>query len=300
MGILKLIYHYPTQLEKISIGGGRFFRTHLSEIKLDQAPLIWKFLRTPHCQVGERFVPTTGLMGFGQKKRNPINYLELLAVFHGLRCFASHLDNSNVLLRVDNSAALSYINRMGSIKFPYLSDLTKRIWSWCAERDLFIYASYIPSAQNFEADAESRVISVETEWSLDQSYFDKIDANFGHFDIDLFATSNNAKCPCFVSWFPDPLALSVDAFSLDWGGIYFYAFPPFILILRVLRKIISDKASGVVVVPWWPTQPWFPLFNRLIVQGPVLFEPDIKMLIPFQEDTSSVEQDFPGSRSLIR
>jgi len=212
-----------------------------------------------------------------EEKSNHINYLELLAVFHGLRCFASHLDNSNVLLRVDNSTALSYINRMGSIKFPHLSDLAKKIWSWCAERDLFIYASYIPSAQNFEADAESRVILVETEWSLDQSYFDKIDASFGHFDIDLFATSNNAKCPCFVSWFPDPLALSMDAFSLDWGKIYFYAFPPFILILRVLQKIISDRASGVVVSLGGQLSPGS-LFNRLVVQGPILFESDIKML----------------------
>jgi len=100
-----------------------------------------------------------------EEKPNHINYLELLAVFHGLRCFASDFENmSNILLRVDNSTALSYINCMGSIKFPHLSDLARKIWSWCAEQNLFIYASYIPSAQNFVADAESRVVS---EWSLD-------------------------------------------------------------------------------------------------------------------------------------
>lgn len=219
-----------------------------------------------------------------EDKRNHINYLELLAVFHALRCFAAHSKNCDILLRVDNSTALAYINRMGSIKFPHLSNLTREIWSWCTERDIFIYASYIPSTQNVEADAESRVVSMETEWSLEQSYFDIINTELGPFDIDLFASSINTKCPCFVSWLPDPLAAFVNAFSLDWSIYYFYAFPPFALILRVLRKIISDRAEGVVVVPWWSSQPWFPLFNRLVVQGPILFEPNIKMLSsPFRE-----------------
>jgi len=217
-------------------------------------------------------------------KQHHINYLELLAAFHALRCFASHLTDSNILFKVDNSTALFYINRMGSIKFPVLSNLAREVWKWCAERNIFIYASYIPSSQNIDADAESRVISEDTEWSLDQSYFDKIAACFGRFDIDLFATSINSKCHRFVSWIPDPLAYSVDAFSLDWSKYYFYAFPLFILILRVLRKIIDDKAEGVVVIPWWPAQPWFPLFNRLVIDQPIQFDPDINMLSsPFRE-----------------
>jgi len=185
-----------------------------------------------------------------EEKHYHINYLELLAIFHALRCFASQMRGSEILLRVDNSTALSYVNRMVFIKFPTLSNLARKIWDWCAERDIFIYAAYIPSAQNIEADAESRVVSEETEWSLGQPYFDKINLYLGPFDIDLFASTINNKCPNFVSWFPDPLALAVDAFSLNWSGFFFYAFPPFILILRVLRKIITDKAEGVVVVPW--------------------------------------------------
>jgi len=179
-----------------------------------------------------------------EDKKSHINYLKLLAPLHVLRCFASHLKGSDILLRTDNTTAISYINRMGSIKFPRLSGLAREIWSWCMERNLFIYVSYIPSVQNFDADAESRVVSEETKWSVtDIPYFDKIAAHFGPFDINLFATSINTKCPNFVSWHPDPLAQAVDAFSLAWGDFYFYAFPPFILILRVLRKIITDKAE---------------------------------------------------------
>jgi len=219
-----------------------------------------------------------------EEKQFHINYLELLAVFHALRCFAAQLSNSSILLRVDNSTALSYINRMGSIRFPLLSSLAREIWTWCADRNIFIYAAYIPSAQNCEADAESRVISEGTEWTLENRFFTIINRRFGQFDIDLFASSINNKCSRFVSWLPDPLAEAVDAFSLHWGDFYFYAFPPFILILKVLRKIISDEAEGVVVVPWWPAQPWFPLFNRIRVSRPICFKPNINMLSsPFRQ-----------------
>jgi len=67
-------------------------------------------------------------------------------------------------------------------------------------------------------------------------------------------------------------------------GFFFYAFPPFILILRVLRKIIADKAEGVMVVPWWPAQPWFPLFNRLAIDQPIFFNPNVNLLSsPFRD-----------------
>jgi len=50
-----------------------------------------------------------------EEKHYHINYLELLAIFHALRCFASEMRGSEIFLKVDNSTALSYVNRMGSI-----------------------------------------------------------------------------------------------------------------------------------------------------------------------------------------
>lgn len=44
-----------------------------------------------------------------------INYLELKAAFYGLKCFANKLRSCNVLLRIDNTTAIAYINRMGSV-----------------------------------------------------------------------------------------------------------------------------------------------------------------------------------------
>ena len=64
---------------------------------------------------------------------------------------------------------------------------------------------------------------------------------------------------------PDPRAAYVDAFTMSCTDLDLYAFPPFCLVTRVFRKIRSDQAKGLVVVPWWPSQPWFPLFKSLAV-----------------------------------
>ena len=63
----------------------------------------------------------------------------------------------------------------------------------------------------------------------------------------------------FVFWKPEPEAWAVNAFSLSWKDIVFYAFPPFSVLGQVLTKIIEDQASGILVMPLWPTQPWFPV-----------------------------------------
>lgn len=72
--------------------------------------------------------------------------------------------------------------------------------------------------------------------------------------------------------------LELTQHTISWSPYYFYAFPPFCLILRVLQKIISDKAEGVVVVPLWPTQPWFPLYEKLTISERIEFPPKPDLL----------------------
>ena len=214
-----------------------------------------------------------------------INYLELKAVYYALRCFAKNFHSQDVLLRIDKTTAIAYINKMGSVQIPKLAELAKSIWQWAEERELYLFASYISSSDNFVADSESRIISTETEWELSDNTYLKITKVFGIPDIDLLATNTNTKCETFISWFPDPFALAVDAFTVCWSHFNFYVFPPFALIARVLRKIITDRAKGIVVVPWWPTQPWYPLFNKLCISDILHFEPHPDLLsCPFSAD----------------
>lgn len=50
------------------------------------------------------------------------------------------------------------------------------------------------------------------------------------------------------------------------------------MILKVLRKVINDRAKGIIVVPKWPMQPWFPLFKKLLISKMLEFPPDEALL----------------------
>jgi hypothetical protein len=202
-----------------------------------------------------------------------INYLELLAVFLGLKCFARYKSNCAILLRVDNTTAISYINRLGGIQFPHLNDLTRSIWQWCEARQIWLYASYINTKDNVEADQESRR-NPDIELSLNDTAFQMLVKKFGNPEIDLFASRITAKCVNYISWKPDPDAIAVDAFTVSWKSNFFYAFPPFTLMLKCVQKIINDRATGIMIFPYWPSQPWFPLLQRLIVSETLYMDPN--------------------------
>lgn len=221
-----------------------------------------------------------------EEKNTSINYLELLAARFGLRCFAADLTKCEILLRIDNTSAISYINRTGGIQYPHLNELTRKIWQWCERRNIWIFATYIPSRENKEADKASRKINIDTEWELCNGAFENINENFGPFTIDLFATRLNKKCARFCSRFPDPEAMTVDAFTISWTKEKLYAFPPFAIALKTLRKIILDKAEGTIILPFWPTQPWYPLFTSLLISSPIILKPNKDLLIsPFRNET---------------
>lgn len=211
-------------------------------------------------------------------KTKHINILELKAIFLSLQKFCENVRDANILIRSDNTTAISYVNRMGSIQYKNLSFLAREIWQWCEARNLWLFASYIKSEHNWQADEESRILPPETEWSLAPYAFSIITSRFGIPEVDLFASKDNNKCEKYISWHADPNAWNIDAFTVPWNNIYFYAFPPFSLILRVLQKIKNDKSTGIVVVPDWKSQVWYPLFNNLIIGTPIIFKPNKRLL----------------------
>ena len=215
-----------------------------------------------------------------------INYLELLAAYNALGCFAKDLSNAEVLLRIDNTTAVSYVNRMGGVQFPNLNAITGLIWQFCESRSLWVFASYIASAENVDADRASRMDNVDTEWELAPWAFQQVTQKLGQVEIDLFANKHNKKCVRYCSWRQDSEAFCIDAFTLDWRNLRFFAFPPFSLILRVLRKIRNDNAQGIVIAPYWPSQPWFPLWLELLQGTPIFFKPNKNLLLSPCRDTS--------------
>ena len=76
------------------------------EIFLDASSFGWGV----YCNT----IRSHGFWSQKEKDNHHINYLELLAVFIGLKCFAKKVSNCSILCRVDNTTALSYT---GCFKF---------------------------------------------------------------------------------------------------------------------------------------------------------------------------------------
>ena len=97
---------------------------------------------------------------------------------------------------------------------------------------------------------KSRECETRTEWRLNRDVFLDINNKLEFYpEVDLFASRVNTQLNRFVSYRPDPESQDVNAFSLYWGDIKFYAFPPFSCIPKVIQKIFQDKAKGILIVP---------------------------------------------------
>ena len=127
--------------------------------------------------------------------------------------------------------------------------LAKEIWTYCSERNTWLSAIYIPGKENNEADYMSRLLNENTEWKLDPHIFQKILKLFSvQPETDIFASHLNYQVPTYVSWNPDKNAYAIDAFSISWANIKFYAFPPFSLIGTSIPKIRRGMAAGIMVI----------------------------------------------------
>jgi len=215
-----------------------------------------------------------------------INYLEMLAVLFALKAFRAHLDGKHVRVMIDNTTAVSTLAHMGTSHSPFCNNLARIIWDWCLDHNIWLSTAHIPGKLNVLADKESRNTNMGTEWALNQSVYCDAIAKLGFKpNIDLFASRLNYKVKPFVAYQPDPEAFAIDAFTLSWESYLFYAFPPFSLIALALQKIQEEEATGLILVPKWPTQPWWPTLMRMVIQNPLEL-PRIKELIvqPSQPD----------------
>ena len=64
------------------------------------------------------------------------------------------------------------------------------------------------------------------------------------------------------------------------GSVSFDA-PPrhYSIIPSVLQKIIKDRARGILIVPDWPSHPWYPILARGLTQRPVLVSARENLLV---------------------
>ncbi len=123
-----------------------------------------------------------------------INCLELLAVHLALRQFRPLLLGKHVLVRMDNTVAVSYINRMGGIRSRRMSQLARHLLLWSHTRLKSLRAVHIPGVLNRAADALSRQLTFPGEWRLHPETIRLIWSRFREAQVDLFASRESSHC----------------------------------------------------------------------------------------------------------
>ena len=201
---------------------------------------------------------TSGLWTDAQASHH-INWLELEAVCLALPELASQTAYRQILLRTDNTTVACYVNKQGGARSPVLSRMAENLLLWCQDNNICLTALHVSGSANIIADQLSRPhLILQTEWTLVPQVLEPVWRAWFQPMVDLFATMFNYRLPIYVSPVPDPKAWHVDAFSCRWTGMLSYAFPPWPLLGKVLRKARLEEAKMILIAPNWPAQSWYP------------------------------------------
>jgi hypothetical protein len=142
------------------------------------------------------------------KKRFHINWKELKAVqLTLLRLGHQALQGKCVPVRTDNTTTIAYINRQGGTRSSTHCALAIRLHLWSLAHKIALKANYLQGKLNVLADALTRNILSQTEWSLHERTVNRLRCWEPSLQIDLFASSKNHCLPLF--------------FSLEKGGAHF-------------------------------------------------------------------------------
>lgn len=137
----------------------------------------------------------------------------MLAALKALQCFLSATTDTSVEIKIDNTTAISYINKLSGTTSQALYAVALRISERRELRNLNLHAVFLLGIANFSADAESRKPLESGDWMLARTSFNKIQAIWP-MEVDLFASAWNARLPRFVSCLPQTGAWKTDALTI--------------------------------------------------------------------------------------
>ena len=131
-----------------------------------------------------------------------------------------------------------------------LHDEAVALYQLCHQFVVRLQAEWIPREFNDEADQLSWQTDID-DYMLNPTYFAAL-------DISSFRTR---QVPRFCSQYLIPMTKHVDAFMADWSGEVNWIFPLPYLIPKVIQHMMDGGEDGTLIVPLWPSAPWWPLLT---------------------------------------
>lgn len=190
------------------------------------------------------------------EKLKSSTWRELRAVELTLQSLVSDLSGHRVKWFTDNQN-VAHILLVGSRK-PELQAGVFRIFCMCFCNAIVLEPQWVPREDNVIADELSRIIDLD-DWQLNPVVFSIVDDRWGPHSVDRFAADYNTQLSRFNSRYAVPGCEAVDAFTVHWGSEFNWWCPPLGLVPRVLGHAKSCAAQGTLVVPLWPSAPFWPL-----------------------------------------
>jgi len=161
--------------------------------------------------VMNRRLPARGLFG-PERAAEPINLKELVAVRMAIESFPAAIARGELIrVRCDNMVVVVVLNAMVSRSAALMVELLRTV-SLLSRLGCRLGASWLPTAENVWADKLSWDRDA-TDWRLNRSVFQSLDAAWGTCSIDRFATAGSAHLPRFNSPTAHPGAEAVDGWQ---------------------------------------------------------------------------------------
>lgn len=190
-----------------------------------------------------------------------VTWKELRAFHRAIRVWGQRLSNARVLLFCDNQAVCSLL-RHGTSRSPLLMAELRVVWQLLVELRITIDPVYIRSEDN-PADLPSRQRDT-SDWTFRPGTRAHLRALWPHaFTLDPFATARTTMGLTWCSLRDEEEATAADGFATSWSNETVFLNPPWRDMARVIRKIFADRTRGVLVIPRWPSQHWWPLALQL-------------------------------------
>jgi len=195
-----------------------------------------------------------------------ITLKELVAVRKGVQECAVLLKGHRVLFWQDNQCVVAIVRNRTSRSKLLMVEL-RRLLQLLDDLKIDLEMKYIRSALN-PADELSRLTHRDA-WGLkarlQRSLLREVQTLLGaSITLDPFACHRSAVVPRYCSRFGEPTSLGDDGLKICWEDEVLWLCPPWALLHEVLIKLEKEPtAKGVLIVPEWPTQPWWPKLQNL-------------------------------------